>query len=111
MRYKKQLEIMGVLNVKTEEQIKAFQSTLNNIILGEQYRYKYLVGKGRHTRYESSYGIDVLEQVLKVQSKGNAANRGGKWGDYIIFSDTKENRESIEFIKAILKAMIECKRE
>ena len=111
MRIKKQLEIMKALNCKTEEQIKEFERTLDCIQLGEKYLYRNIVGQGKHTRYEDDPGIHVFMQVLKIQSEGNIADRGGKWGDYVVFADTKENRDSIEFIKGILKVMVEYKKD
>lgn len=111
MRIKKQLEIMKEIDCKTEEQIKGFERTLNSIKLGDKHLYRTLVGQGRHTRYEDDPGIHILMKTLKIQSEGNIANRGGKWGDYVVFADTEENRDSIEFIKGILKLMVEYKED
>lgn len=111
MRIKKQLEIMKTLDCKTEDQIRGFERTLDCIKLGEQYLYKKTVGQKRHTRYEDDPGIHILMKTLKIQSEGNIAERGGKWGDYVVFSDTKENRDSIQFIKGILKVMREYKED
>lgn len=111
MRIKKELEIMKEIDCKTEEQITEFEATLASIQLGEKFLYRKTVGRGRHTRYQDAQGIDTLLKVLKIQSTGNIANRGGKWGDYVVFSDTKENRDSIEFIKGILKVMVEYKED
>lgn len=111
MRIKKQLEIMKEIDCKTEEQITGFEATLASIQLGDKFLYRKIVGRGCHTRYEDAHGINTLLKVLKVQSTGNIADRGGKWGDYVVFSDTKENRDAIEFIKGILKIMVEYKED
>ena len=111
MRIKKQLETMKALDCKTEDQIKGLEKTLDCIKLGDKHLYRRLVGQKKHTRYEDDPGIHILMKTLKIQSEGNIADRGGKWGDYVIFSDTKENRDSIEFIKGILKVMVEYKED
>ncbi|MDF1618779.1 hypothetical protein [Petrocella sp. FN5] len=41
----------------------------------------------------------VLEKFMVKKEKGNDAPRGGKDGDYIIFKNTKQNREILYILK------------
>lgn len=112
MTFKKQLDIMGYLSkfnlAKTAEQISIIRNEID-IDLEKKIYVGNTVGQGAWTRYQLSEGILLLSNVLKVKSRGNDAPKGGQTGDYIIFANSRENKEIINFIDKLLSCMLECK--
>ena len=112
MTFKKQLDVMQCLSrfnlAKTAEQISIIKNEID-IDLENKIYVGNIVGQGAWTRYQLSDGIRLLSYVLKVKSRGNDAPKGGQTGDYIIFANSRENKEIINFIDKLLSCMLECK--
>lgn len=111
MTFKKQLDVMHYLSrfnlAKTVEQISIIRNEIDIDL--EKIYVGNIVGQGAWTRYQLSEGILLLSNVLKVKSRGNDAPKGGQTGDYIIFANSRENKEIINFIDKLLSCMLECK--
>ena len=115
MTIKKQFEIMKKLSgiydryygLTNQDRIQNLKSLVNDLLKdGDMKVYVgQYIGKGRWTRFQTSYSVMILRDLLEVKTIGNNAIRYGQQGDYILFKKNKNNIEILDFLKSILNIL------
>lgn len=103
--WKSKLKVLERLSGLTQQELQILDQAVEGevIDLGKKYRYtssNYYCST--YIAVEKLSGA-VLERFLDIKEQGNDAPRGGRDGNYIIFKNTKKNKEIVKLIKELMK--------